>query len=128
MIKAYFKDLFNRFKNKSLFTKIILCLFIAIEIFILVISFVRTKYNITTPGSIEEARDTIIVDSKYNKGHVLTVSVSEFDKASILQYWLSKNDERFFIEENDESLMTNKDYDTYSIILKRMAINSLRKS
>ena len=124
MIKAYFKDLFNRFKNKSLFTKIILCLFIAIEIFILVISFVRTKYNITTPGSIEEARDTIIVDSKYNKGHVLTVSVSEFDKASILQYWLSKNDERFFIEENDESLMTNKDYDTYSIILKRMAINS----
>lgn len=124
MIKAYFKDLFKRFKEKSLFTKIILGLFIAIEIFILVICFGKTKYDITTPGSVDEANQTITVNTTNNSGHILTVSVSDFTKASIVQYWLAKGDERFAIEENDESVITNKDYNTYSVILKRMSINS----
>ena len=112
MIKAYFKDLFKRFKEKSLFTKIILGLFIAIEIFILVICFGKTKYDITTPGSVDEANQTITVNTTNNSGHILTVSVSDFTKASIVQYWLAKGDERFAIEENDESVITNKDYNT----------------
>ena len=124
MIKSYFKDLFKRFKEKSLFVKIILCLFICLDISILVFCLVRTKYNVTTPGAVDEASDTITVKSNNTSGHILTVAVTDFDKVPLVQYWLAKNDDRFLIEENDESVITNKDYNTYSVILKKMAINS----
>ena len=124
MLKEYFKDLFNRFMHSKLITKIFIFLFIAFEVFILVISFVKVDYTITTPGFLTEAMYMVDVDTKNDRGHVLTVSVTEYTEVSIIQYWLAKNEERVVIEEKKENDLSDEAYDQYGIISKKIAINN----
>ena len=78
MLKAYFQDLFNRFKQKSLFTKIFLLLLVLINIFLLLICVIRTKYNVIAPGELNRAEETVTVKTDNATGNILTVAVSEF--------------------------------------------------
>ena len=124
MLKSYFKDLFNRFKNSKIITKLFIFLFIIFEIFILVISFVKVDYKITTPGFLTEAMYMVDVDTKNQRGHILTVSVTEYSDVSLIQYWLAKNEERVVIEEIKENDLSDEDYNKYGIISKKIAINN----
>ena len=124
MLKSYFKDLFNRFKNSKIITKLFIFLFIIFEIFILVISFVKVDYKITTPGFLTEAMYMVDVDTKNQRGHILTVSVTEYSDVSLIQYWLAKNEERVVIEEIKQDDLSDEDYNKYGIISKKIAINN----
>ena len=124
MLKEYFKDLFNRFINSKIMTKIFVFLFVALEIFILVISFVKVDYKITTPGFLTEAMYMVDVDTKNNRGHVLTVSVTEYSDVSIIQYWLAKNEDRVVVSKIEKNDLNDEAYDTYGIISKKIAINN----
>ena len=124
MLKEYFKDLFNRFVHSKLITKIFIFLFVALEVFILVISFVKVDYKVTTPGYLTEAMYMVDVDTKNERGHVLTVSVTEYSDVSIIQYWLAKRENRVVIDEIKENDFSDEVYDQYGIISKKLAINN----
>ena len=124
MLKAYFTDLFNRFKRKSLLTKIFFCLLILLNLFLLCICLIRTNYNVYAPGELNRAEETVVVNTKNKKGNILTIAVSEFYRVPIIQYWLAKNSNKFAVEENDESVMSNSEYQTYSILSKKKSINN----
>lgn len=121
MLKHYFIDLFNRFKQKSIFIKTIIILFILLEIFICVISFVKVDYIVDTPGSLAEASSPITIDTKNERGHILTVSVTEYTRVSIIKYWLAKADKRIAIEEIDDDFDAQDDY-YYSYYAKRVSM------
>lgn len=124
MLKSYFKDLWNRFVNSKILTKIFIFLFIALEAFILVISFVKVDYTITTPGYLTEAKYMVALDNKNERGHVLTVSVTEYRDVSLIQYWLAKNENRVVIEEKKNDGLTDAQNDKFGIISKELAINN----
>lgn len=121
MLKSYFSDLFNRFKAKSIFVKALIILFILLEIFLCFISFYKVKYIVDTPGTLAEASDTIIIDSDNNRGHVLTVSVTEYTKVSLIKYWLAKADKRIAVEEMPDDYDKDGDY-YYSYYAKKVAM------
>ena len=124
MIKSYLKDLWNRFVNSKIMTKIFIFLFIALEAFILVISFVKVDYTITTPGFLTEAMYMVQVDTENERGRVLTVSVTEYDNVSLIQYWLAKKENRVVLTEKKDSDLTAEQNDKYGVISKKIAINN----
>ena len=123
MLKAYFIDLFNRFKNKSLFTKCFFILLFIANVFLLCICLIRTKYNVIAPGELNRAEETVTINTKNNEGNILTVAVSEFYNVPVIQYWLAKNNEKFAIEDSTENVLSNDEYQVYSILSKRSSIN-----
>ena len=124
MLKEYFKELFHNFTKSKLITKIFIFLFIAIEIFILVISFVTVDYTILTPGYLTDAKAMVAVDTENDRGYVLTVSVTEYTNPSIIQYWLALNEDRVLLTENQEDDLSAEQNDQYGIISKKIAINN----
>lgn len=121
MLKSYFQDLFKRLRDKSIVFKIIISLFILFEIFILVVSFVKVDYTITTPGYLMEASNTIILENDNERGHILTVSVTEYNKVSMIQYFLAKRENRVVVEEVDQDY-SYEELNTYSVLSKKIAM------
>lgn len=121
MLKSYFKDLFSRFKQKNIISKTLIILFILLEIFLCVISFAKVNVIVDTPGSLSEASATIEIDTNNNRGHVLTVSVTEFERVSIIKYWLAKRDNRMHVEEIEDDYDSQADY-YYSYYAKRVSM------
>lgn len=124
MLKNYFKDLWNRFIHTHIMTKVFIFLFITLEIFILVISFVKVDYTITTPGFLTEAMYMVDVDTENERGHILTVSVTEYTDVSLIQYWLAKGEKRVVLTEKKDDDLTKEQDNQYGIISKKIAINN----
>ena len=58
--------------------------------FVLVCSFVRTNYEITSPGQINQVQNVISIENPYeSKGTFNTTSVYVNEKCTLLQYFLS---------------------------------------
>lgn len=121
MFKSYFQDLFKRLREKNIFVKIIIALFILFEIFIIVISFVKVDYIITTPGYLTEASSTINIETDNERGHILTVSVTEYSDVSMIQYFLAKRENRVTVEEPDKEY-SQEDLNTFGVISKKIAM------
>ena len=121
MLKNYFIDLFNRFKQKNIILKALIILFILLELFICFISFYKVNYIIDTPGTLAEASNTISIDTKNERGHVLTVSITKYTKVSLIKYWLAKADKRMMVEEIPDNYNANEEY-YYSYYAKRVSM------
>ena len=121
MLKKYFIDVFNRFKQKNIFTKIILILFILLEIFICFICFYKVDYIVDTPGPVSEASSIIDIDTDNNRGHILTVAISEYERVPLIKYWIAKSDKRFFYEEMAEDYDSTGEY-YYSYYARRVSL------
>ena len=121
MLKNYFIDLFNRFKQKSIILKALIILFILLELFICFISFYKVNYIVDTPGTLAEASNTISIDTQNERGHILTVSITEFTRVSLIKYWLAKSDKRMAIEEIDKDYNASDEY-YYSYYAKRVSM------
>ena len=121
MLKSYFNDLIIRFKEKNIFIKILIILLILFELFICFISFYKVNYIVDTPGTLQEASDTIEISTNNNRGHVLSVSVTEYTKVSLIKYWLAKADKRIAIEDIPDDFDKEDDY-YYSYYAKRVSM------
>ena len=121
MLKKYFIDLFNRFKAKSIFIKTLFILLILFEIFICFICFYKVDYIVDTPGPLSEASSVIEIDTTNNRGHVLTVAVSEYERIPLIKYWLSKADKRFALEKIEDDYDSSGEY-YYSYYARRVSL------
>ena len=121
MLKKYFIDLFNRFRAKSIFIKTLLILFILLEIFICFICFYKVNYIVDTPGPLSEASSIIEIDSDNNRGHILTVAISEYERVPLIKYWLAKRDKKLAVSKITEEYDSSGEY-YYSYYARRISI------
>ena len=121
MLKAYFKDLFNRFIKKNIFVKTLIILFILLELFICFICFYKVDYIIDTPGPLSEASNVIQIDTTNNRGHILTVAVSEYERVPLIKYWLAKGDKRLAVEKIPDDYDSKGEY-YYSYYARRVSL------
>ena len=118
-MKLYLLDIFNRFKNCSIFKKIIFTLIFLIQVFILVICFVKVDYEITTPGSLNNPVSSITIENANDRGYIASIGIFSYKKVSLIQYWLSKNKKTFDVSEINEDYYINlKDETTQGKIMK----------
>ena len=124
MIKAYFSDLFKRIKGASLKKKIVLGSLLLIYIFIFCISIIPVNYTILTPGTINNTKYSVNIETENERGQICTVGVYEHIRPTVLQYWLSKFDEKMEIYEYNPDTDLSDDMATqYGVISKRVSIN-----
>lgn len=122
-MKLYLIDLYERIKNSSLIKKLLLLLILLIQIFLLVISLVKVNVEVTTPGSLNNPVSSITIDDSNDRGYIASISIYSYKKISLIQYWLSKNNNRFEVEEIDETYYLNdKDETTQGKIMKDNSI------
>lgn len=134
MIKTYFKDLWGRIKKLHAIWKILIVLFIMIEIFFVAVSFIRTDYILYTPGSLENAHTQVSIfntddnsNNLTNPGNIFTVSVFSYDEVSLLQYWVAKSDNKLLLENKEENVLNTEEENMRSIVLKKVSLmNSVR--
>ena len=124
MLKLYLKDLFDRFINSKLITKILIVTLICIEIFLAFICFYKVDYELTTPGSLGNPYNTVQVKTDNSPGYIHTVSVMTFNDMSLLQYWLMKNEVKVEISDPEDDVLSNEDERKYGIVSKRISINN----
>lgn len=125
MIKAYFKNLFEKFKNCSLVSKILICFFSAVYLFFLIISVVPSNYVILTPGAINNTIYSVTVETENSRGYICTVGVYEYTRPSILQSWIAKNENEMQISDyNPKEDLSDKDDTQYGVISKKVSINN----
>lgn len=122
MLIKYFKNLFSRFKKTKPITKILVFLFILIELFLVFISFYQVEYSIITPGGLSYAQSTVTITNGSKPGNVYTVSVFEYKETSLIQYWLAKNDKKLVVEEKVD--VDTEAETKYGIISRKIAINN----
>lgn len=124
MIKAYFSDLFKRIKGASLKKKIFLSSLILLYVFIFCISIIPVNYTILTPGTINNTKYSVSIETENERGQICTVGVYEHIRPTILQYWLSKFDKKMEVFEYNPDTDLSDDMETqYGIISKRVSIN-----
>lgn len=121
MLKEYFIDLFKRFKSKNIFVKSLFILLILLEIFLCFICFYKVDYIVDTPGPLSEASSIIEIETKNNRGHVLTVAISEYERVPLIKYWLAKGDKRLALEEMEEDYDSEAEY-KYSYFARRISL------
>lgn len=124
MLITYIKDLFNKFINSKIITKIIISLIVLIELFLTFICFYKVDYELMTPGSLGSPYNTVQVDTKNDPGFIHTVSVMTFDDMSLLQYWLMKNEVKVEISNPEDDYLDNTAERQYGIVSKRISINN----
>ena len=125
MIKAYFIDLFKRIKGSSKKAKIFIGSIILLYIFILCISLVPVNKTILTPGTINNTKYSVTIDTKNDRGQICTVGVYEHIRPSILQYWLSLNNKKMEVMDYNPETDLSSNMDTqYGIISKKVSINN----
>jgi len=124
MFVTYIKDLFNKFLNSRLITKIIIVLLILIELFLTFICFYKVDYELTTPGSLGNPYSTVQVDTQNDPGYIHTVSVMTFNDMSLLQYWLMKDEAKVEISDPEDDILSNQAEKKYGVVSKRISINN----
>ena len=111
-MKAYFIDLWDRLKKSSLIKKIVFIFLFLISVFFLLISFIKIDVSITTPGNLHSPTSSVAIEDSYKPGSIASISVFTYNKVSILQYWLSKANDKFDVEEIDENYYLSDKEDT----------------
>ena len=125
----YLKNLFS-FKNKSLKYKITFAFMSLCYLFFVCISlisinvFTKKDYYLLTPGDANEVKEVIEVNTIHDPGKVYTLSVYEYRKVSILQYWLAKAEQEVFIGEDYESYLSNEELNIQGKIMKDNSITN----
>ena len=123
MIKAYFSDLFKRVKGYSVKKKIFLSSLILIYIFIFCISVIPVNKTILTPGTINNTKYSVNIDTENDRGQICTVGVYEHIRPSVIQYWLSKNNNKMEVYDYNPTTDLSDDMETkYGVISKRISI------
>lgn len=129
-MKSLFKELSKRFKEKSLKFKLLSSLVLVLYLFVICIStlsidvFKKEDYYLLTPGEANLVGRVIDVDSIHSPGNVYTLSVFEFKKVSVLQYWLSKNNHSNYIGVNYQSHLTKEEELIQGTIMKNTSITN----
>ena len=123
-MKLYFLDLWDRLKKASITKKIILILFFLVEAFILTISLVKVDVEVTTPGTLNNPVNSITIENGYDRGYIASIGIFSYKKVSLLQYWLSKNNQKFDVSEIDETYYISlKEETTQGKIMKDNSIS-----
>lgn len=118
-MKLYLIDLFERFKRATITKKLLFLFIFLIQVFLLVISLVKVNVEITTPGTLNNPVQNITIEDSNDRGYIASVSIFSYSKVSLIQYWLSKNNYKFNVDEINESYYLNeKDELTQGKIMK----------
>ena len=103
-MKAYFYDILRRFIKSRLITKIFILLIFALDCFILTICFVKKDVVVSTPGVINNPSLSFEIESEEETKFIGTIGIYNYSKVSLLQYWLSKDNIKFTVEDINEDL------------------------
>lgn len=116
-MKEYLKNLWTKFKEKSVLFKTFICFIIILYFGLIAICVIPVKTDSTVPGTISNVSRFISIggDSNKNKtGNIYTVSVYSQPKMSVLQYLfvkMDRNSEIFLGESITYDIFTeNEDY------------------
>lgn len=91
-MQEYLYNLWNKFKNTTLFKKVLLIILIIIYILTICGCLIKVDVDLTTPGSVTNVSNVINIQSDYQTGNIYTVSVYSKNKVSLFHYLFSKLD------------------------------------
>lgn len=99
-------DLIKKNKVKSL----LVLLLIFIDIFVVSISLISSKHDITAPGGINSVESLIEVDGNFHiDGSFNTIYVYSYERASILQTYIASFAEYNLINPSSDSIVLNRE-------------------
>lgn len=126
----FLKEIWNKIKSAKLKVKISLILVMFLYLFIIGITtisinvFTGEDYYLLTPGEINRVDNVIKVDTIHDAGEIYTVSVYEFRRISIIQYWIANNSSKYFVGEDRASYMSNDELYIQGTIMKDNSITN----
>lgn len=129
-MKNILKYSFGKFKEKSMKFKIFSSILLVFYLFIIAITtininvFKKDDYALLTPGEANLVGKVIDVDTIHDPGEVYTLSVFEFRKVSVLQYWLSKSSSTNKLYIDNQSYLSKKEDQIQGLIMKNNSITN----
>lgn len=124
-MKEFFVNGWRNFKKSSFLVKIVVFLGVLLYLFVLLISFIKVNYEITTPGSINYTASSIKIEADNEVGYIYTVGVYTHTRISVIQYWLAKNNDAFDMELYDPSIdLDDTAQRKFGTISKEISINN----
>jgi PDZ domain-containing protein len=128
----FLKNYFNKLKNGSLkykigFILVLLLYVITIGLCLISINVVsETDYISLSPGGVSSVSSVIEVDTDHEAGDIYTISVYEYRRLTLLQYFISKNEKDIRVDEDSQEFLTDEQLHTQGTIMKDTSItNSL---
>lgn len=91
-MQEYLYNLWNKFKNTTLFKKILLIILIIIYILTICGCIIKIDVDLTTPGVVTNVSNVIDIQSDYQVGNIYTVSIYSKNRVSLFHYLISKLD------------------------------------
>lgn len=91
-MQEYLYNLWNKFKNTTLFKKIILIILIIIYLLTICGCLIKIDVDLTTPGVVTNVSNVIDIESDYQTGNIYTVSIYSKNKVSLFHYLISTLD------------------------------------
>lgn len=107
--------------------KILFIIIIAIYVFMMVICFKKVNVEVVTPGVINNPLSAVTIDTEEENKYIGTIGIYTYKKISLIQYWLSKNDDQMTLYDINESTnLSSKEELNQGIITKdNSVINAL---
>ncbi|MFA7366756.1 MAG: PDZ domain-containing protein [Bacilli bacterium] len=126
----FLKEIWNKIKKSSFKLKIIISLILVLYLFVITVTtvsinmFSKDDYYLLTPGEISRVDNVIKTDTIHNSGDIYTISVYEFRKVSLLQYWIAKSSSNYQVGIDNESYLSNEELLIQGTIMKDNSITN----